>query len=75
MKDAAMLLDTAKAAAEVATLAALVLINEDGDAQRALAILEKVAPLAAPLEDRELDAARIAQQAIRDALAMRGELG
>lgn len=66
-----MLLDAANAAREVACVAALALIQADGDAEDALHILDVVA-MEVPSEKLcELDAASIAGQGIRSAISLR----
>lgn len=69
-----VILDAAQAAKEVAALAALCLMQTGGDPESAIAMLDSVAPLVEPLEFAELDAARISQQAIREAVLLREEL-
>lgn len=64
------LLDAAAAAREIATLTALVLIATRADVDQALVILADGSRLVPP-EGDELDAASIAAQGIRDALAFR----
>lgn len=67
-------LEAANAAKEVATLAALCLMQTGGDPDAAITMLGEIAPLAPSLEVNELDAALISQQAIREAVALREEL-
>lgn len=69
-----VLLDRAAAAREVATVAALALIQTHGDVDRALVILTDGSRLVPP-EGDELDAASIAAQGIRDALAFIETMG
>jgi hypothetical protein len=64
------LLDRARAAKEVAIVAALVLIASDGDPADAIARLDGL-PESVAAQDDELDAALIAQQAIREAMTIR----
>lgn len=64
-----VLLDRAAAAREVASLVAMVLIRVQGSAEEGLAMLAEFDGLAPP-EGDELDAVTIAEQAIRDALAL-----
>jgi len=62
------LLDRAAAAREVATVAALALLQSGADADDALGILAGLEGLVPP-EGDELDCVALAAQAIRDALA------
>jgi hypothetical protein len=72
--DDSYLLDAATAAKEVATLTALCLMQTGGDPNAAITMLDSLAPHAPPLQAIELDAARIGEQAIREAIALRDGL-
>lgn len=72
--DDSMLLDAARGAKEVAILATLLLIKTQGDASAALALLDTDPPFCPPFKVWGMDATRIAQQAIREALKLRGEI-
>jgi hypothetical protein len=70
--DHAVMLDAAAASREVAMLVALVLLATENDIPKALDMLADFAELAPPEEARELNAATIGAQAIRDAVDRRG---
>ena len=67
------LLDAAKAAKEVAMLTALVLMQTGGNPTCALPMMDDLDGLAPSLSE-ELDAVKIGQQAIREALDLKAEL-
>jgi hypothetical protein len=68
---ASIILDSARAAKEVSMLVALTLIQTQGDADAALALLKEIAHVAPPRSVEELDAVAIGAQAIREALVLR----
>lgn len=65
-------LDSAKAAREVASLTACALIRTAGDPEAAIALLAELEFVAPPETPKELDCVTIGQQAIRDAIVLRG---
>lgn len=72
--DDSLLLDAATAAKEVATLTALCLMQTGGDPDAAITMLVSLAPLAPPVQAAELDTARIAEQAVREAIDLQHRL-
>lgn len=63
-------LDRAATGREIASLVALALIRERGDADAALVLLESMKGQAEPQSESELDAVPIAQQAIREVVGL-----
>lgn len=65
------MLDRAATGREIGILVALTLMEAGGETEEALAILNSLRGVAQPQEHGELDAVPIAEQAIREASALR----
>jgi hypothetical protein len=69
---ASALLDRARTGKEIGTLVAVVLLATGGDPDAALTMLDSFRDLAPPESLEELDAVPLAEQAIREAVVLRG---
>lgn len=67
-------MDRAATARDVAFVTALALLQTGGDGHAALGLLESLVDVAPPESFGEIDCVTVSQQAIRDALAARGQL-
>lgn len=74
-RDLETVMSAAQAAKEVACFTALALLQTEGDGNAALAILKRFEDVAPPRSLAELDCVALGEQAIREAMALRGERG